>query len=153
MNRLGDMLSRPPLKKIATIGMIMQLDPFTRELLSEDYERDEDLRGVYEKIKERVVVLMEVNEYQVQDRLLYKIGKLCIPRYRRVQLIREAHTSRVVGHFGVTKTMVNMKEYAYWPKIQEKVANCFGDYVLYSTSNPSNRKLGQCMPLTVPNNP
>jgi hypothetical protein len=56
MNRLANMLSRPPLKKIATIGMIMQLEPFTHELLSEYYEGDEDFRGVYKKLKERVVV-------------------------------------------------------------------------------------------------
>jgi hypothetical protein len=102
------MLSQPPLKKIATIGMIMQLEPFTHEILSEDYEGDEDFKEVYKKLKERIVVVMEGNEYHIQDGLLYKLGKLCIPWDRRVQLMREAHTSRVVGHFGVTKTMVNL---------------------------------------------
>jgi hypothetical protein len=36
-NKLVGMLSQPPLKKIATIGMLMQLEPFTHDLLSEDY--------------------------------------------------------------------------------------------------------------------
>jgi hypothetical protein len=35
--------------------------------------------------------------------------------------MREAHTSRVVGHFGVTKTVVNLQWYVYWPKMQEQV--------------------------------
>jgi hypothetical protein len=39
--------TRPPLKKIAEVGMIMQLEPFTHEILSEDYEGDEDFSGVY----------------------------------------------------------------------------------------------------------
>jgi hypothetical protein len=111
------MLSRPPLKNIATIGMIMQLEPFTHEILSEYYEGDEDFRKVYKQLKERIVVFMEGNEYHIQDGLLYKLGKLCIPRDKRVQLMREAHTSRVVGNFGMTKTVVNLQRYVYWPKM------------------------------------
>jgi hypothetical protein len=55
------MLSRPPLKKISTIGMIMQLDPFTHELLREYYEGDEDFIEAYKQLKERIVVFMEGN--------------------------------------------------------------------------------------------
>ena len=73
----------------------MQLEPFTHEILSEDYEGDEDFKEVYKQLKERIVVVMEGNEYHIQDELLYKLGKLCIPRDRRVQLMREEHTSRV----------------------------------------------------------
>jgi hypothetical protein len=47
MNRLVGVLSRPPLKNIAAIGMIMRHNPFTHELLSEYYERDEGFRGLY----------------------------------------------------------------------------------------------------------
>jgi hypothetical protein len=42
MNRLENILSRPPLKKIAAVGMIMKLKPFTHELLTKDYD-DPDL--------------------------------------------------------------------------------------------------------------
>ena len=34
---------------------------------------------------------------------LYNLGKLCIPRDERVNIIREAHTSLISGHFGVGK--------------------------------------------------
>jgi hypothetical protein len=60
--------------------MIMQLEPFTHELLSEYYEGDEDFRGVYKQLKERLVIVMEGNEYHLQDGLLYKLDKLCIPQ-------------------------------------------------------------------------
>jgi hypothetical protein len=46
MNRLENMISQPPLMKIARIGMTMQLQPFTHELMGEDYERDKYFRGV-----------------------------------------------------------------------------------------------------------
>jgi hypothetical protein len=69
-NRIIDIISLPPLKNIAVVGMIIHLDPFTHETLSEDYERDEDLRGVYKKLKERLVVVMEQNEYHLQEGML-----------------------------------------------------------------------------------
>jgi hypothetical protein len=70
MNRLADILSRLLLKKITVDGMIMQLEPFTHELLSEDYEGDEDFREVYKQLKERSIIVMEGNKYHLQDGLL-----------------------------------------------------------------------------------
>jgi len=86
----------------------MQLYPFTHELLSEDYEGDEYFKEVYKKLMEMIVAFMEGNEYHIQDGLLYKLGILCIPCDKRVQLMGEAQT-RVVGHFGMTKTMMNLQ--------------------------------------------
>jgi hypothetical protein len=48
---LAYMISRPPLKKITLVGVIMKLEPFTHTLLSEDYEEDEKFRGVYKQLK------------------------------------------------------------------------------------------------------
>jgi hypothetical protein len=47
-----------PLKNIVVVGLIMQLEPFTHELLSENYEGDEDFRGVYKKLKDRPITTM-----------------------------------------------------------------------------------------------
>ena len=44
-------------------------------------------------------------DYHLQDGLLYMLDKLCVPKGECLQLIREAHTSKVAGHFGVGKTM------------------------------------------------
>jgi hypothetical protein len=93
-----------------SVGVIMELEPFTRELLSEDYEGDEYFR----KLKERPTTSMEGNEYHLQYGMLYNLNKLYIPQYKRVQFMREAHTSRVARHFGVTKIVENMKRCAYW---------------------------------------
>jgi hypothetical protein len=41
----------------------------------------------------------------VHDNLLYHFGKLCIPKYERVDVIIEAHTSLFYGHFKVGKTI------------------------------------------------
>jgi hypothetical protein len=102
------------LKKIATFGMIMQLETFTHELLSENYEGDEGFGGVYNKLKDRLVTFMEGNEYHLQDGILYKMEKLCIPWDKKVQLMIEAHTYRVEGNFCMTKTIVNLQLCVYY---------------------------------------
>jgi hypothetical protein len=88
--------------------------------------------------------------YHVHDRLLYHLGKLCIPQGERVHVIREAHSSRVSGHFGVGKTMAQLQRYCYWPRMNETIAKYIKGCVMCSTSKPSNRKLGLYMPLPVP---
>lgn len=57
----------------------------------------------------------------LQNELLYRLGKLCVPKCEQLQLITEAHTTKVVGHFVGGKTMTNLKRYVYWPKMQEHV--------------------------------
>ena len=47
-------------------------------------------------------------DYHFQNGLLYKLDKLCVPKGEGLQLIKEAHTSKVVGHFGVGKTAANL---------------------------------------------
>jgi hypothetical protein len=51
-----------------------------------------------------------------------KLDKLCVPKGEILHLIKEAHTSKVVGNFGVGKTIANLRRYMYWPRMQEDVA-------------------------------
>ena len=51
---------------------------------------------------------IEELDYHVHNNLLYHLGKLCIPQGERNIIIREAHTSLVVGHLGVGKTVANL---------------------------------------------
>jgi hypothetical protein len=37
-------------------------------------------------------------------------------------MIWEAHYSRVVGHFGMEKTMEILNKYFYWSKLQQDVS-------------------------------
>ena len=46
--------------------------------------------------------------YHIHDGLRYRLDKLCVPKGEQLQLIREAHTSKVAGHFGVGKTVANL---------------------------------------------
>ncbi|CAL2266314.1 unnamed protein product [Prunus armeniaca] len=71
----------------------------------------------------------------------------------RLQWIHEAHTSKVAGHFGVEKTLLNLCRYVYWPKMHLDVSRYIRGCVLCNTSKPSNRKLGLHLSLLVPSRP
>ena len=60
---------------------------------------------------------MEEKDYYVQDNLLYHLGKLFIPKDEQAHVIREAHTSLIAGHFGVSKILAQLQKYCYWPRM------------------------------------
>jgi hypothetical protein len=82
--------------------------------------------------------------------LLYKIDKLSVPKGERLQLIREAHASKVAGNFGVGKKISNLQRYMYWLRMKEDVAWYIRGCILYCTKNPSNIKQGLYHPLLIP---
>lgn len=51
--------------------------------------------------------------YHIHDRLLYHLGKLCIPQGEIVHVISEANSSHVSGHFGVGKIVVELQRFFY----------------------------------------
>jgi hypothetical protein len=101
-NKVADMLSRPPI--VASI--ILKNASLSHDSYVEQYAIDEDFKEVYEKLTHGA----QVENYCLQGKLLYHLGKLCIPTSERVHVIREAHTSLVSGHFGVGKTMAHLQE-------------------------------------------
>ena len=85
----------------------------------EQYSTNDDFKDIYESLTHDTQT-EEVN-YHIHDRFLYHLGKLCIPQTKRAQVIREAHSSKIVGHFGVRKTMVQIQRYCYWPHMYETI--------------------------------
>jgi hypothetical protein len=70
-----------------------------------------------------------------------------------VHVIREEHTSLISGHFGVGKTIDQLKCYCYWPQMYEIVSKYVKGCVMCANIKPSNGKLGFYMPLLVPSHP
>jgi hypothetical protein len=85
--------------------------------------------------------------------LLYKLDKLCVPKGERLQHIGEARTSKVAGHFGVRKIVVNLQRYVYWFRMQEDVARFIRGSILCCTNKLGNKKQGLYHPLPVPTRP
>jgi hypothetical protein len=102
----------------------------------EQYALDTDFKEAYETLCHSNHV--EELDYHVHDNLLYHLGKLCIPQGERINIIREAHSSLIAGHFGVGKTVANLQRYCHWPKMNESVSIYVRGCSLCATSKPSN---------------
>ena len=89
----------------------------------------------------------------MQGKLLYHLGKLCIPTGERVHVIWEAHTSLVSGHFGVEKTLCHVQRFCFWPHMKNIVTHYVKGCVMCSVSKPSNRKLELYTPLPILSRP
>jgi len=92
-------------------------------------------------------------DYHDKDQLFYHLGKLCIPQTERVNIIREEHTSLILGHFGVSKTVVQLQRFCYWPRMHEMEFIYIKGCTMCVKTKPSNRKLGFYTPLLVPSHP
>jgi len=92
-------------------------------------------------------------DYHIKDQLFYHCRKLCIPQTERVKIIREAHTSLISGHFGVTKMVAQLQIFCYWPKMNETVSRYVRGCTMCAKRKPRNRKLGLYTPLPVPSHP
>jgi hypothetical protein len=131
-NKVADMLSRP----IISASVILKHSPIMHESYVEQYALDTVFKEVYETLCHSNHV--EELDYHVHDNLLYHLGKLCIPQGERINIIRETHSSLIVGHFGVGKTVANLQRYCYWPKMNESVSRYVRGCSLCATSKPSN---------------
>ena len=80
-------------------------------------------------------------DYHVHNSLLYHLGNFCIPQGERNNIIREVHTSLIVGHFGVGNIVENLQRYCYWPCMIDSVSCFIRGCSLCATSKTSNRKL------------
>ena len=110
------MLSRP----IVSVATSLKHNFVLHEIYIEQYALDNDFQDVYASLSQGNQV--EELDYHLHDNLLYHLGNCCIPRGERVNIIREAHTSLIAGHFNVSKTMTHIQRYYYWPHMLESVS-------------------------------
>ena len=153
-NKVADMLSRP----IINASTILKHNFVLHESYIEQYAQDMDFKDVYATLSQGKRV--EELDYHVKDRLLYHCGKRCIPQTERAKIIREApkiireaHTSLISSHFGVSKIVTQLQRFCYWPKMSETVSRYVKGCAMCAKSKPSNRKLGLYAPLPVPSHP
>ena len=145
-NKLADMLSRPPVRALL---VAMRIQP----LVSSEYALWYGSLGDFSKVFELANKGLH-GEYEIRGGLLYKGSLLYVPEEGdRLQWIREAHTSRVAGHFGINKTLLNLRRYVFWPRMTADVTKFVGGCKLCCISKPSNRKRGLYLPLPVPGRP
>lgn len=75
--------------------------------------RDDYFKDVYESLTHGNQ--NEELDYHMHNNLLYHLGKLCVPKDERENVIIEAHISLISSHFEVGKTIAQLQRYCYWP--------------------------------------
>jgi hypothetical protein len=105
-NQVVDCLNRPP---IATLTTMLESCGHETSGWPHLYEEDPEFSTTYQMLGANSVVA----NFHLQDGLLCHLGHLCIPLSERAKLIWEAHYSRVVGHFGIKKTVAVLHKHFY----------------------------------------
>ena len=90
-NKVADMLSRT----VINASTMLRHNPLYHEIYKEQYDKDGDFKYVYNALNHG----NQQSNYDMNDNLLYHLGKICIPRDERVNVIREPHASLIYGHF------------------------------------------------------
>jgi hypothetical protein len=132
--------------------ILSQLDHnfFGLESIKELCAMDVDFKDAYENCREGRMW----NKYMLQDGLLYRANKLCVPAsYIRLLFLQEAHGGGLMGHFGVKKIEDVLATHFFWPKmrrdVERYVSRCTTCNKAKSRLNPH----GLYMPLSVPSVP
>jgi hypothetical protein len=81
------------------------------------------------------------------------MGHLCVPSSEKVKMIWESHYSRVVGHFGIEKTVEILQKHLYWLKIRQDVGKYIRSCTACTISKPTTKKQGMYTPLPTPDRP
>jgi hypothetical protein len=82
------------------------------------YATDVDFKDAYENCREG----WTWNKYVLQDGLLYRANKLCVPAsFIRLLFLQEAHGGGLMGYFGVKKTEDVLAAHFFWAKIRRDV--------------------------------
>ena len=100
--KVVDILSRP----IISASTLLKHNSVFHEIYVEQYACHNDFQDVYASLSQGNQV--EELDYHVHNNLLCHLGKHCIPQGERVSVIREAHTSLIVRHFGVRKIVAHI---------------------------------------------
>ena len=93
--------------------------------------------------------------YTLEEGLLYHKpsgGRLCIPKFLRTDVIREAHDATLgVGHSGIAKTAAVVGFRYYWPKLTDLVAEWIaGCDVCHRIKHKNARPYGLLQALPIP---
>jgi hypothetical protein len=86
---------------------------FSHDTYRDEYIENEDFKEVFQHLQEQIRIKEGdgKDDYHLQNGLLYKLDKIYVSKGERLQLIRQAHTSKVLGHFGVGKMVANLDRY------------------------------------------
>jgi hypothetical protein len=129
--------------------MLSQLDHkiFCLKFIKELYATDVDFKDAYENCREG----RTWNKYTLQDGLLYRANKLCVPTSSvRLLFLQEAHEGGLMGHFRVNKTKDVLAAHFFWPKMRRNVECYVSRCTICNKAKSRLNPHSLYMPLPVP---
>ena len=148
---MADLLSRPP----AQVLHILEVRCAQYDEWKAQYATDPCFKEVWEALQQPTVINQTpFLDYFVRQGWLYKLNQLCVPQTKdHLILIKGAHASACGGHFGTTKTILNLQRHFYWRALAKHVEKFIRACSLCAQSKPTNRKHGLYQPLPLPTRP
>jgi hypothetical protein len=114
--------------------------------MKELYKDDSDFANVYTACE-----TLAFGKFYRLYGYLFKKSCLCVPLSSMHELlVREAHGGRLMGHFGVLKTLDVLHEYFYWPKMKKDVQRIFVKCITCRKAKSRTQPHGLYIPLPVP---
>jgi hypothetical protein len=117
-NKVVDALSR-----INLILQEFQVNTLGFDGLKEMYQDDANFKDAYANYENLVASNMsQWLDYMLQEGLLFKNNKLCIPKCSmKENLIKEKHSGGLLGNFGQDKTFARVNDFYFRPGMQNQV--------------------------------
>ena len=108
----ADCLTRPPISLLSTVMSMQGYDTTNWPQL---YLIDCDFSTIYRQLQ---TDKLSTAYYFLKDTFLYKLRQLCVlTGEHRQEIIWDAQYNKTEGHFGVSKTLVILQKYFYWPSL------------------------------------
>ena len=132
----------------------IELESVSISVMKDMYAEDEDFKEIYQTCQEMGDKdHTKFVEYLIQG-LLFKGGQLCVPRGScREKIIKEKHCGSISGHFGIDKTLEQVKIFYHWPKMQSDVRKFVNSYLICQKEKGHNSNARLYNPLPIPCKP
>ena len=149
-NKVADALSRRNL-----LVQSIELESVGIEAMKDLYKHDEDFQEIYKVCQTKEGRYnSDFSDFLIQDGLLFKGVQLCIPRgsYRE-NIIKEKHCGSMSGHFGLDKTLEQVRRFYYWPRMQSDVRRFVESCMVCQKAKGQSTNAGLYTPLPIPEKP
>nr|KYP64491.1 Transposon Ty3-G Gag-Pol polyprotein [Cajanus cajan] len=117
--------------------------------IKELYEKDPDFANFY-----LLCIQKPYQGYYISEGFLFKENKLCIPQGSiRKLLVKESHEGGLMGHFGIEKTLLLLKEKLFWPHMKIDVQRFCNRCIACLQAKSTTKPHGLYTPLPISNAP
>jgi hypothetical protein len=143
------------MSKRCLIMQEFQVETLGFKHLKEMYSENVDFKEAYEASKNPL--LRDKSpwmEYLIQDGMLFKGRKLCIPKcLMRDNLWKDKNNGGLEGHFFHDKTFAELSSSYYWPGTRSKVKKFVKKYIIFQYENGRQQNIGIYHPFPIIDRP